>query len=241
MRFELLSARIAERLKALAMSEREACLRAEINVDSVRRIRNDFAPKPETLAKLAGALRVPPSYFLEAAALAESKGVPLSSIFVRGAVQAGVWRDAIEWSGDEWYSLTVPTDDRYPGIERFGLLVKGDSMDRLYPDGTVVVCVRFLDIARQPKPGERVICERRSSKTGDFEATVKEYQRDDDGRHVLWPRSSKPEFQQPFILGSKKLPIGSFDLNTTTARAGHLSDDDEVLISGLVTQSVRRE
>lgn len=248
MAYELLLSRIEERLRALKLSERKACLMAEVGVNSIRHIRSrGHAPKPDTLRKLATVLKVPSSYLLEAAAEAPADHAPIgmTTVFVRGAVQAGIWREAIEWDGDEWYSLTVPTDDRFPGIERFGLEVRGTSMDRLYPEGTIVMAVRFGDIARGPKAGERVVVLRRSQETGEYEATLKEYQVDERGRHILWPRSTDPEFQSPFILSSDELPVSQgYEPLPPIAFAGelaHSAAEPDIMVSALVVGSYRRE
>jgi repressor LexA len=253
MAYELLLARIDERLRALGLSERKACMNAGVGVNTIRHIRKrGHAPKATNLAKLAEALGVPPNYFLEAAAAgaeeekrASSGPIRLASVFVKGDVQAGVWREALEWTPDEWFAVTVPTDERYREVERLGLLVRGTSMDRLYPDGTVVIVVRFGDLARMPHPGERVVVLRRSRNTGDFEATLKEYDRDLLGRHLLWPRSMDPEFQTPFVLGPDGLKVADFEeALPSTVRAGdlpHETGELDVFVSALVIGSYRRE
>jgi SOS-response transcriptional repressor LexA len=245
MAYELLLARIEERLRAAEISERKACLNARIGVNSVRHIRSRaHAPKPDTLAKLAKELNTPPAYFLDAATT-EGEPIALTRIFVRGAVQAGAWRQAIEWNGDEWYTVTAPQDDRFPGVERFGLEVRGTSMDRVYPAGTIVMVVRFGDIGRTPRSGERVVVLRRSPDSDDYEATLKEYQNDEQGRHILWPRSDDPEFQTPFILSSGDLPVsGGYEPLPARASAGdfsHAAGAPDITVSALVVGSYRRE
>ena len=248
MAYDALLARIAERLKALGISERKACLNAGLKVDAVRTIRNGYAPKIETLQKLAVALGVPASYLTDVAAQTPPTGipasVPMARVYVRGAVQAGVWRDAIEWEPAEWYEITVPADGRFGNAERFGLVVRGTSMNRLYPEGTILICVRFSDLDRMPVSGQRVICLRRSS-TGEYEATVKEYEVDERGRHVLWPRSTDPEFQQPIVLDEQHIKIGSTEAGLVgTVNAGRIFDDGgepDLLLSALVIGAYRPE
>lgn len=249
MAYQLLVSRIDEGLRARGLSERKALLNAGLGVKTIYHIRQrGHAPKPEALAKLAAALGFPKEYLLDAAADGEAStpasGVSLARIFVRGAVQAGIWREAIEWEGAEWYSLTVPTDDRFPGVERFGLEVVGQSMNRLYPDKSIVIAVRFGDIARGPEPGERVVVLRRSP-TDEYEATLKEYARDDQGRHILWPRSTEPEFQTPFVLGSERLPVSQgYETLPTMVEAGdfgHAAGEPDVVVAALVIGSFRRE
>lgn len=253
MSVEVLLRRIDERLRQLKaadpkMSERRILMSQELDFATIRRIRNrGQTPGVVILGKLETALRVPPGYLTEAVSDREAVAGPikLTRIYVKGAVQAGIYRDAIEWDGDEWYSMTVPTDDRFPGVERFGIEVRGNSMNAVYPEGTVVLVVRFGDIARGPKSGERVVALRRSAETGEFEATLKEYQLDGQGRHILWPRSDDPDFQSPFILSSAQVPVSqSYEPLPTQAFAGdlsHAAGEPDVTVAALVVGSFRKE
>jgi hypothetical protein len=72
-------------------------------------------------------------------------------------------------------------------------------MDLRYPDGTIILCIRFGDLGRNPISGDRVVCVRRN-RQGLVEATVKEFVIDDDGQPWLWPRSTHPEHQTPLAL-----------------------------------------
>ncbi len=204
--------RIDELLRARHVSARAASLRAGLGPDYLRDLRRRTRqPAAEKLLALERSLDAPRHYFVDAigndteksTAISDSselsKELHLATIYVKGAVQAGVWREAFEWSADDWFSVTVPADNRFPETQKFGLLVRGTSMDRLYPPGTIIIAVRFDDIADVPQSGQRVVVLRRSA-SGEFEATLKEYEVDSHGRHVLWPRSTDPEFQSPFIL-----------------------------------------
>jgi len=241
---EELLRRIGERLKAANLSERKALLRAGVGVDFIRDIRRrGHSPKLDKLAAFARAVDTPLSYFTDATEPDAVPGVALlSRVIVKAAVQAGVWREATEWPEDDWYSVTVPADERYPGMERFGLVVRGTSMDRLYPEGTIVLAVRFGDLGRTPNPGERVVVLRRDRR-GEFEATLKEFDVDVRGRILLWPRSSDPEFQSPIILGGQ-IPMSFGDeVMPTTAMAGNLHEvgSSDVMIAALVVGSYREE
>ena len=119
-------------------------------------------------------------------------------IFVVGEVQAGVWREAMEESPDVRHYIETPEDPRYPGICRFALRVKGQSMGDVFPDGSIIICVKLMDIGRQPLDGEYVIVQR-VRPDGLTEATVKQYVLK-DGQVYLWPRSQHPDFQQPLKL-----------------------------------------
>lgn len=118
------------------------------------------------------------------------------TLYVKGVVQAGHWKDAWEMDQDEWERYTGRADINIPLRERFGLRVVGDSMNAVYPSGTVLDCVAFNG-EQQIANGRRVIVQR--IRNGDeTETTVKEYFRDNDGIEWLMPRSLNPQFQQSF-------------------------------------------
>lgn len=115
---------------------------------------------------------------------------------IQGAVAAGVFRDRLEYPEDEWETFTGAAGIDAPVNQRFGLRVEGDSMDLIYPPGTILECVRYwgdYPIAN----GRRVIVQRKRIDDG-TETTVKEYHEDKDGVCWLVPRSSNPAFQAPF-------------------------------------------
>lgn len=151
---------------------------------------------------------------------------------VLGAVQAGYWREALEWPEDEWFPIIFPADRRYRDVRRFGLMVRGPSMNLVYPEGATLVCVRFEDLGRGPRHGERVICQRRN-REGFVEATVKEFVLQ-GGEAWLWPRSDHPEYQVPYRLS----PPGSGD-GEETARAAHYVEEIEPF--ALIVGSFRPE
>ena len=83
-----------------------------------------------------------------------------------------------------------------PIRERFGLKVEGDSMDLLYPPGSILECVRYW--GDRPIPNGRRVIVQRTRTDGEVETTVKEYMEDKDGVVWLVPKSSNPAYQAPF-------------------------------------------
>jgi len=124
--------------------------------------------------------------------------VELDTIKVVGAVEAGAYREAVVWHEDEWRSSPVRKDRNYPHLHQFGLEVRGNSMNEIYPPGTTLVCAKLHDLERNPKVGEKVIAYRRN--TEGVEATVKELRQAEDGTYWLWPRSTDPNHQSPLPL-----------------------------------------
>lgn len=117
------------------------------------------------------------------------------TLYVRGPVAAGQWHEVWEEPHDEWVAFTGRADVTAPLAHRFGVRVEGDSMNDLYPTGTILECVSFLGGA-EISNGKRVIVER-VREDGEREVTVKEYLQDADGAIWLIPRSTNPAFQSP--------------------------------------------
>jgi transcriptional regulator with XRE-family HTH domain len=118
------------------------------------------------------------------------------TLYVKGDVQAGVWKDAWQFDEDDWERYTGRADIKVNLRERFGLRVVGESMNAIYPPGTVLDCIAYSGDAVIPN-GKRVIVQR--VRNGDeTETTVKEYYRDADGIEWLVPRSNNPSFQSSF-------------------------------------------
>ena len=115
---------------------------------------------------------------------------------IQGEVAAGVWRERMEYDESEWEHFTGAANIEAPLSHRFGLRVEGDSMDILYPPGTILECVRYWGDA-VIQNGKRVIVQRSREDDG-IETTVKEYFEDKDGIVWLVPRSNNPAFQAPF-------------------------------------------
>lgn len=150
-------------------------------------------PDGTQLIKLAELAKQSPREFLGEV---EIKPATTINISVIGAVQAGQWLEAMEWPEDARYGVTVLFRPDFRNTKRFGLEVRGPSMNKVYPEGTILDCVSIHDLKRQPVSGQRVIVHRRRA-DGLVEATCKEYVVDQDGRVWLWPRSDHPEHQQP--------------------------------------------
>lgn len=125
-------------------------------------------------------------------------GSRIGRVTVRGHVQAGNWQEATEWPPEELYSIPAPILEDYPQDKLYGLVVKGDSMDREYKEGSFLICTSIFDFKRDLKTKDHVIVEREHA--GKCEATVKEIEFDQNGKIILWPRSHNPDYQAPFII-----------------------------------------
>lgn len=148
------------------------------------------------LIELAGHLDVEPGMLLDphmAAAIGPR-------LFVKGEVAAGIWRQAFELPEEDWQTFNGRNDVTADLQHRFGLRVIGDSMDIIYPPGTIVECVSVFGRA-EIVPGKRVVVVRKNDNL-EYEATVKELVIQDG---ELWavPKSYNPA-HRPFKLDERE-------------------------------------
>jgi SOS-response transcriptional repressor LexA len=160
---------------------------------------------PRTYAKLARTAEVP---VWRISGEAPEPPSP-TSIWVVGSVEAGAFHEAVEWDRSRWYSVDVPVPERFRRRAK-ALEVRGFSMDLEYKPGAVVIWVDYLDF-RPPRHEDHVIVYAHHE-DGTIEATVKELRVDESGKRWLWPRSTKPEHQQPIDTDAPPTGISSIEL-----------------------------
>ena len=118
------------------------------------------------------------------------------TIPVIGYVQAGLWQTAQQWEVSDFKPIYMPIDDRFAGKRVFALEVRGNSMNLLYPSGSCVVCVSvedYADVVGQVESGKKVVVERQNPLDNTYEATVKEYVKNEYGTFLM-PHSTDPTF-----------------------------------------------
>lgn len=120
-------------------------------------------------------------------------------IWVVGSVEAGTFREAVEWDPSLWFSVDIPVPERFRGKAK-ALQVRGSSMNVDYPEGSIAVWVDVLDF-RPPRPGDDVLVYAHGH-DGGIEASLKELKVDDQGRRWLWPRSFDPLHQAPIDIAA---------------------------------------
>lgn len=135
---------------------------------------------------------------------------------VVGALAAGDWREALEWPHDDRYDVTAPLPPKYDSVPVQAFEVRGDSMNKMYPDGSIVYVAPIHSMPDSPRSGDIVAVMRRDD-VGLIEATLKEYVIDGEGKKWLVPRSTSLEHQAP--------------INYLAPRRGKI---EEVMITGVV-------
>lgn len=112
---------------------------------------------------------------------------------VVAVVEAGAWREAVELPQEEREYYPLPPLPGYERMTVFGLRVRGNSMNLVFPDGCIVYFVRVEELPAAE--GNYVVVA--AQKGGLYETTLKELKRDDRGRVALFPRSTDPRHQAP--------------------------------------------
>jgi len=166
-------------------------------------------PTLDTILGLARALDKDLSEFVPSGARATRP----ERLKVVGAVAAGIWREQTDWAEDDCYWIEVGPSP-VPGGERFALRMEGHSMDLIIPPGSDLECLRITFGVVEAQPGDIVIVQR--SRHDLQELTCKRL--DFDGHNwVLRAESTRPEFQEPIIIGKPD--------------DGHFGDDETAVIA----------
>jgi SOS-response transcriptional repressor LexA len=184
----------AARIKARYPSAKAAAEAMGIPVATYIQHENGGRGIPAARAeKYARFFHVTPEWLLYGTIVSHKRVELGPQLYVIGEVAAGDFKEAWKMPADEWLVFTGRRDIAAPIQQRFGLKVTGESMNELYPDGTILECVEYHGRHIIPS-GKRVVVQRTRA-DGKVEATVKQLVRKEDGSEWLVPRSSDPSFQ----------------------------------------------
>lgn len=155
------------------------------------------SPTPERLRKLAVILDCN-SDWLATGRKAHSqvtRGLPLW-----GEIAAGVWAEVNENQDMEVRRVPVAPDPAYPAEAQFALKVRGNSVNKTAPNGTIIICVDIIKGEVEIRDGDLVVVERRKGPL--VETTLKRVRKAAKGIE-LWPESDDPNHKEPIGLGAK--------------------------------------
>ena len=151
---------------------------------------------------------------------------PANEVEVVAWVQAGSWCENNEIHHDERRTVLWPFKGDVPK-GTVALEVRGDSMDVIYPDGSIVFAqdpISLSECHKAVRAGDIVVARRRNGDS-DYEYTLKELAQKEDGSFMLLPRS-RNLVHQPLPYE----PVEEWYI-------GHLPDDgsaDSLCIVGVV-------
>lgn len=235
MRVEAVLRRIERRLAKLGLTEYSAAVKAGLSKDAIRNMRRTIEGKDrsrrgdvaaKTVEALAPVLETTPEWLMWEVGPEEPRGAPaVTGLPVVGRIQAGNWLDITIFDPEaDQRIVAAPRDPRFPRARHYCLEVVGDSVDRIYPEGTIVVCVDFAESGLSLKSGQFVHVERRRGGGQMVEITLKEVLLGPKRSITLLPRSSNPAHQPVHIRKS--------------AKSAAEDDGTEVLVRGIVVSGI---
>lgn len=118
---------------------------------------------------------------------------------VKGQVAAGVWHELETPDVEPFEPLPVALDLRFPAEAQYGLVVRGNSINRFASAGDVLVCLDLGMTGLQIADDDMVVIERTREQAGLREVTAKRV-RFVEGGMELWPDSDDPAFQTPLLI-----------------------------------------
>jgi hypothetical protein len=117
-----------------------------------------------------------------------------------GTVAAGLWSEVPELQENLLERVPVAPDSRFPADAQYALRVRGASIDKIAPDGSVIACVDITAAGIEPRVDDLVCVERRRGSL--VETSVKRVKRGRKGLE-LWPESNDPQ-QKPLLMADGK-------------------------------------
>ena len=144
MAYEELLKRIEDRLNDLGLSERKACLKAALGVDSIRNIRRGYGPRAETLKALAQVLEVPSTHLLEAV----DSGRPSTDALARTDKGPTGWVDRLLQHAEDSTAMLFGT----PG-DALRILMRRAGMSSPELAGKAKVPVKLINDILRDKTG----------------------------------------------------------------------------------------
>jgi len=159
------------------------------------------AALPSTKNMQEAAMVLKKSYDWLATGRGKDNNTSVEGLRLWGEVAAGVWTEVIERQEAEFDCVPVAPDSRYPVNAQYALKIKGNSVNRVAKDGTIIVCVDIAEAGVQVRPGDLVWVERHRGSL--VEATVKRIRQGREGLE-LWPESDDPSHQEKLSLKPRK-------------------------------------
>lgn len=93
---------------------------------------------------------------------------------ITGAVAAGQWLDIdVEMDPRDFEQFPIAADPAYPYEAQYGLIVRGNSMNRVFTSGEVLHCLDVWKASVEPEEDDIVIVERIRAQASQREVTAK--------------------------------------------------------------------
>lgn len=134
----------------------------------------DRVPSRKAAIKYAAAYKVPWAWLLEGGPIPSFRPPKSGPILTRGEVAAGQWLDIdLEIDPRDFEQFPIAADPAYPYDAQYGLIVRGNSMNRVFRSGEVLHCLDVLKASVDPEEDDIVIVERIRAQASQREVTAK--------------------------------------------------------------------
>lgn len=128
--------------------------------------------------------------------------MPISGMApILGNVSAGFWQEIDDLNGEPEGFMPLMPGLSHPQEAYYYLTARGNSMNKVFTDGTLLLCLSVAQSGIAIMPDDIAIVERRREQDGLIETTAKRVRI--SGRTMqLWPESLDERYQTPLIVGS---------------------------------------
>lgn len=193
--------RVIKLREKLGLTQGQLSKKVGMKQQGISSIEEGNSARPRRLRELAAALETSEAYLLGETnnpALTGFEIIPVdTALWITGEVAAGRWLEI---------DLTFEPTERVPfvpvlGMEAgslFALKVRGDSVDKEAPDGSVIICLSLAESGIAIQNGDLVVVERRREQEGLREVTVKRFFRRRNGVELV-PESTNPRWKPVFM------------------------------------------
>lgn len=201
--------RVQRRLDDLQLNPFSAARQAGLEAGYVRDILRGKIKEPGAakLTQLATVLKCSTDYLM---GLVEEPGpspgkvrsrdvTVIADMPIRYEVAAGAWLAVDEIQDIPYGSAPTALIPEYSPFQQWLERVRGESMNKILPDGALVHVVSAIDIRYEPKTDDLVVVVRRRAGGAFIERTVKQVVATPQGIQ-LWPRSYNPRWQEPLVI-----------------------------------------
>lgn len=201
-----LARNIEEVLREKGIKPRTASVGAGLGPSFVRDIFNEraIAPGIDNLQALADYLEVPLVRLTAGTggrpriAASSRPAASVDRLPIRHVVQAGNWIEEDEAVQAPRFGPVLVQDPKYRASQWLEE-VRGDSMDQIAPEGSLVQVADWADLGLEPKSGQIVVVQRTRLGGALRERSLKVVHRIGD-EIELRPKSSNPRWRAPLVL-----------------------------------------
>ncbi len=105
-------------------------------------------------------------------------------INIKGQVCINKLVDSIEWTRDQWITMTISEVPAWEYLQISAYLIS-DGSNRTYTENSIVFVVPFDIDKIEPKPGDRLIFAEKHERSGRYEILLMEYSESFEDNHVM--------------------------------------------------------